>query len=68
MLRKKEMYANMKKCVFLSTEVHFFGFVICSNGVFTDPEKVRAIVEWSGPKTILEVISFHGLATSTYGL
>jgi hypothetical protein len=28
-----------------------------------DPEKVRAIKEWSSPKSIFEVRSFHGLAS-----
>ena len=27
-----------------------------------DPEKVRAIREWSSPRRIFEVRSFHGLA------
>ena len=44
-LRKEELYANPKKCAFLATQVHFLGFVIFSNGVSADPEKVRAIEE-----------------------
>jgi len=62
-LRKEELYANPKKCSFLATQIHFLGFVVSSNGVSADPEKVRAIEEWSEPKTIREVRSFHGLAT-----
>ena len=31
--------------------------------IFTDSEKVKAIVEWPEPKTIFDVRSFHGLAT-----
>jgi len=42
-LIKEELYANPKKCAFLATQVHFLGFVIFSNGVSADPEKVRAI-------------------------
>jgi len=62
-LRKKEFYANPKKCAFHATQIHFLGFVIFSNGVSADPEKVRAIKEWPELKIILEVRSFHGLAT-----
>ena len=62
-LRKKKLYANLKKCAFLVTQVHFLGFVISSNMVSVDPEKVRAIDEWPEPKIIREVRSFHGLAT-----
>jgi len=39
-LRKEKLYANPKKCAFLATQVHFLGFVVSSNGVSTDPEKV----------------------------
>ena len=34
-----------------------------SEGVSADPEKVKAITEWTQPRTIREVRSFHGLAT-----
>ena len=45
-LRKENLYANPKKCAFLATQIHFLGFVVSSNRVSTDPEKVRAIEEW----------------------
>ena len=57
------MYANIKKCTFLSTQVQFLGFVVSADGVSADPEKIRAIEEWPEPKTIRNVRSFHGLAT-----
>ena len=38
-LRKEEFYANPTKCAFLSTQVHFLGFVVSSNGVLTDSKK-----------------------------
>jgi hypothetical protein len=37
--------------------------VISSNELKMDPKKVRSIKEWSSPKIIFEVISFHGLAS-----
>jgi len=39
-LRKEELYANSKKCAFLVTQVHFLGFIVSSNGVSADIEKV----------------------------
>jgi len=51
-----------RKSVFVATQVHFLSFVVFSNEVSADPEKVRAIDEWLEPKTIREVRSFHGLA------
>jgi len=37
--------------------------VISFEGVFADPEKVKAITEWPQPRTIREVRSFHRLTT-----
>jgi hypothetical protein len=37
--------------------------MISSNEMKMDPEKVRAIKEWSTPRIIFEVRSFHGLAS-----
>jgi len=42
-LRKEELYANPKKCTFLSTQLQFLGFVVSANGVSADPEKIRTI-------------------------
>nr|ABD63096.1 Gag-pol polyprotein, putative [Asparagus officinalis] len=61
-LRKEQLYANTKKCTFLTRQVIFLGFVV-SSGVSADPEKVRVIEEWPEPKNIRDVRSFHGLAT-----
>ena len=47
----------------MKTELIYFGFVISSNELKMDPEKVKAIKEWSSPKSIFEVRSFHGLAS-----
>jgi hypothetical protein len=38
------------------------GFIITSEGIHVDDCKVATIKEWSTPKTITEVRSFHGLA------
>ena len=39
------------------------GFVISGKGIEVDEEKVQAIKEWTTPKNITEVRSFHGLAS-----
>jgi len=64
-LRKEELYANSKKCAFVTTQIHFLGFVVSSNRVSAYPEKVRAIDEWPEPKTIRDVRSFQDLLPST---
>ena len=42
-LRKEELDTNANKCSFLTTQIHFLGYVVSANGVFADPKKVRAI-------------------------
>ena len=44
-------------------KVNFLGFVVSSNGVEVDEEKVKAIKDWPTPKNVSEVWSFHGLAS-----
>ncbi|KAL9299045.1 putative nucleotidyltransferase, Ribonuclease H [Arabidopsis thaliana] len=61
-LRKEELYANLKKCTFCTDNLVFLGFVVSADGVKVDEEKVKAIRDWPSPKTVGEVRSFHGLA------
>ncbi|PKU62236.1 putative mitochondrial protein [Dendrobium catenatum] len=62
-LKREQMYANPKKYTFLTNQVTFLEFIISSQGISADPEKVQAINEWPEPKSIRDVRSFHGLAT-----
>ncbi|KAG7543353.1 Reverse transcriptase domain [Arabidopsis thaliana x Arabidopsis arenosa] len=61
-LRKEKLYANLKKCTFGTDNLVFLGFVVSTDGVKVDEEKVKAIREWPSPKYVGEVRSFHGLA------
>jgi hypothetical protein len=54
---------NMKKSSFMNKELIYLGFLISSNELKMDPEKVKAIKEWSSPRNIFEVRSFHGLSS-----
>ena len=40
----------------------FLGHVVTKEGIKVDPQKVKAIKEWSRPTNITEIISFLGLA------
>ena len=51
-----------KRKLKISTEVSFAGFVISSEGIKPDPEKVRAIKEFPSPQDITDLRSFLGLA------
>jgi len=62
-LRKEKLYANPKKCAFMTDQVIFLIFVVSSQGVSANPRKVQAIVKWPEPQSIHDVRNFHGLAT-----
>jgi hypothetical protein len=64
-LQQEKLLINLKKSSFLKTTLIYLGFVISSNELKMDTEKVKAIKEWSSPKNVFEVRSFHGL-TSFY--
>jgi len=51
-LRTESLYANPKKCTFLTDQVIFLGVVVSSQGVSADPDKIKAIVEWLEPRNI----------------
>jgi len=59
-LQAEKFYVKPKKCAFCTDLVVFLGFVVSSEGVYVDPEKVKAITEWPQPRTIREVQSFTG--------
>ena len=62
-LRKESLYGNLKKCYFLTNKVIFLSFIVSSEGISVDPQKVRVILDWPNPKNIHEIQSFHGLAS-----
>lgn len=60
-LRNEKLYVNFKKCSFCADHVVFLGFVVSSSGIEVDDKKVEAIKSWPTPKSISDVIIFHGL-------
>ncbi|KAH9769137.1 Endonuclease [Citrus sinensis] len=61
-LRKEKLYANLKKCSFCTNQIVFLGYIVSAKGIEVDEENAKAIKEWSTPKSVTEVRSFHGLA------
>ncbi|XP_075665014.1 putative mitochondrial protein AtMg00860 [Castanea sativa] len=61
-LREQKLYAKFKKCEFWLDEVMFLGHVISKDGIFMDPKKVEAVVNWPRPTNVSEVRSFFGFA------
>ena len=44
-LRENKLYANLKKCVFMTNSLLFLGYVVSSEEIKADEEKVKAIRE-----------------------
>nr|GFC38149.1 uncharacterized mitochondrial protein AtMg00860-like [Tanacetum cinerariifolium] len=58
-----KLFANHKKCHFVTTKVIFLGYLVSGNGIRMDSTKVEAITTWPTPKSMQVVRSFHGLAS-----
>jgi hypothetical protein len=61
-LCEHQLYAKFSKCDFWLKEVSFLGHIITDGGIAVDPSKVRDVLNWSSPKNVQEIRSFHGLA------
>jgi hypothetical protein len=61
-LRDNQLYAKFSKCEFWIGEVPFLGHIISNGGISVDPAKVKEIMEWRVPTTVIEIQSFLGLA------
>ena len=62
-LREEKLQINLKKCSFVKKELVYLGFVVSVEGLEIEPKKVKAILEWPTPRSVIEVRSFHGLAS-----
>jgi hypothetical protein len=60
-LREHKLYVSPKKCVFMSTEIEFLGFIVGKDGLRVDPKKIEVIENWPRPTRITEGPSFLGL-------
>ena len=49
-LREHLLYSKLSKCSFYQGRIHYLGNIIFEEGVIADPEKIRAIMEWSTSK------------------
>ena len=54
-LQEKQLYAKFSKCEFWLEKVVFLGHVVSSEGIFVDPNKVKAVMNWSHPTNAAEI-------------
>lgn len=67
-LQENQLYINLKKCTFFTNKLLFMDYVMSSEGIHVDEDKVKVIREWSSQKIVSDVRSFHGLALFTVSL
>jgi hypothetical protein len=48
-LQREKLYAKLEKCEFCLDNMSFLEQVISGEGVAVDPEKVKAVLEWTRP-------------------
>ena len=60
-LREEQLYAKFSKCEFWLTEIGFLGQMVSGDGISMDPNKTKAVMDWSRPMTVIEIRSFLGL-------
>ena len=53
----------MSKCEFGLTDILYIGHIIGQDGVKVDMEKIRSILEWPCPKSLIELRGFTGIFT-----
>ncbi|KAI5313326.1 hypothetical protein L3X38_042500 [Prunus dulcis] len=61
-LRRRQLYAKFSKCQLWLDRVSFLGHVISAEGIYVDPQKIEAVVNWLRPTSVTEIRSFLGLA------
>lgn len=62
-LGKANLTINLEKCEFFRCKLKYLGYVIDSNGLRTDPDKVEAILNYATPTNRKELKRFLGTAT-----
>ena len=60
-LRSKKLNSKFSKSQFWIGRVEFSGHVVSEEGIHVDPYKIKAIENWSAPKTPTEICQFLGL-------
>ncbi|XP_056094883.1 uncharacterized protein LOC130073475 [Rhinichthys klamathensis goyatoka] len=61
-LLENGLFVKAEKCAFHAQSVPFLGYIISSEGVRMDPEKVKAVVEWPSPDSRKALQRFLGFA------
>ena len=47
--RREKLYAKLEKCEFWLDRVVFLGHVVSGEGIYLDPQKAEALLNWDRP-------------------
>ena len=59
-LDKAGLKLKPNKYEFFRTKITYLGHIVSSKGIETDPRKVKAVKNWTVPRTVTDVRSFLG--------
>lgn len=62
-LKNANLTINFSKCQFFRNQLKYLGYIVDSNGLHADPEKVESIVNYPTPTNRKEVRRFLGTAS-----
>ncbi|GKC19653.1 retrotransposon-related protein [Tanacetum coccineum] len=60
-MQKHTLFSKLHKCNFGVNKVDYLSHVITTEGVITDPTKIKAMVKWPVPQTVKQLRGFFGL-------
>jgi transposase InsO family protein len=59
-LREAGLQVDIKKSEFQTTRTKYLGFIISTDGIETDPDKIQVVKNWNAPTTVRGVQGFLG--------
>ena len=59
-LQEAGLQADIQKCEFSVTKMKYLRFIISTEGLEVDPDKIQAIIEWTTPTTVKGLQAFLG--------
>uniref|UniRef100_A0A4W5RP12 ribonuclease H n=1 Tax=Hucho hucho TaxID=62062 RepID=A0A4W5RP12_9TELE len=61
-LLENGLFVKAEKCIFHAQSVPFLGYIVSTEGIRMDPDKVKAVVDWPSPDSRKALQRFLGFA------
>ena len=61
-LRKNDLFANLKKCRFPKDKVQFLGYIFSIQGIRMEDKRIEVIKDWPKPKSMWDIQVFISFA------